>query len=110
MAKKKVTPVVPDPSQVEMLNELGDTLEALSTKDTDGSRYHATFTPTWRPEIDCGEHDRLEDAQQAIIDVAAEFDVNPMLGWHRESPVLWLATGHDGQVDTMMTIAKIEQV
>ncbi len=110
MAKKKVTPVVPDPSQVEMLNELGDTLEALSTKDTDGSRYHATFTPTWRPEVDCGEHDSLKAAQQAVVDVAGEFEADVIPAWHRESPVLWLATGHDGQVDTMMTIAKIEQV
>ncbi len=110
MAKKKDKPVILEPDVVEQLNELGDTLDSLSASDTDGSRYHATFTPTWRPEIDCGDHATLEEAQQAVIDVGAEFEADVIPAWHRETPDTWLATGHDGKVDTLLTIAKIVMV
>ncbi len=108
MAKKKLIIEKPVYTEFDSVDALTD--DEKEQRDSNSSRYHATFTPTWRSEIDCGEHDSLEDAQQAIIDVAGEFEADVIPAWHRESPILWLATGHDGQVDTVMTIAKIEQV
>ncbi len=110
MAKKKDKPVILEPDVVEQLNELGDTLEALSASDTANAIYHATFTPTWRTQIDCGDHATLEEAQQAIIDVGAEFEADVIPAWHRETPDTWLASGHDGEVHTTMTIARIVMV
>lgn len=97
MAKKKDTVVIPETSPDETV------IENSSTNET----YHATFIPTWRAELDCGDHATLEEAQQAVIDVGAEFEADVIPAWHRETPDTWLASGHDGQQDTTMTIAKI---
>lgn len=82
----------------------------LTHQKEQGGTFHAVFTPTWRPEIDCGDHDSVEAAQVAIERTAAEFHRTPFLAWRRESPLVWLASGHDGEVDTNMTIATIKQV
>lgn len=100
MAKKKDKVVIPETSPDETVIETAPT----------GSRYHAVFTPTWRPEIDCGDHDSVEDAQTAIERTSAEYHKTPFFAWRRESPLVWLATGHDGEVDTNMTIAMITEV
>jgi hypothetical protein len=98
--KPNKKPVV---KQSEIGNELHHPADA-------GYKYHATFCPTWRTELDCGEFDSLEEAQQSLADCATELEVTVNLGWYSDIPNTWLATGNDGQVETVMTIAKIERV
>ncbi len=83
----------------------------------DGATYHATFTPTWRTEIDCGDHATLEDAQQAVKTTAIEFASKERgssrglsFEWHQIYDNEWAATGNDGFADTTMAIARIVMV
>src|SRR5689334_4070864 len=117
MAKKK-TPVVlettPDETIIEM-PQVEDVAEVTTPEPEatyeSGATYHASFTTTWRPEIDCGDHGDVETAKEAVEKAAVDLGAdNLILAWRRESPLVWLATGHDGQVDTNLTIAKIVQV
>lgn len=103
MPKGKPNKKKPAPVQSEIGNE-------LHRFTGDGYKYHATFCPTWRTELDCGSWDSVERAQQAVIDVGGEFERDVIPAWHRETPDTWLASGHDGEVDTMLTIAKIVRV
>ncbi len=99
---KEITPNKAD-SDTEKILELQRQFN-ITAKDY---KYHATFCPTWRTELDCGDHETLEEAQQAIVDVGMEFEADVIPAWHRETPDMWVANGRDGQVDTTLTIARI---
>lgn len=127
MAKKKDKPVIEKPEYTEF-----DSVDALTDEEKDqrdNATFHATFTPTWRPEIDCGDHDSVEAAKQAVDQTFKEItnektieSAAVALGlpetrfhivhfkWQQLSDTEWIATGHDGQVETNMTIATITQV
>lgn len=97
----------PNKKPVVKQSEIGN---ELHHRVDEGYRYHATFCPTWRTELDCGEFEGLEQAQQAIISMGEEYERDVIPAWKRETPDTWLANGHDGDVDTLLIIAKIERV
>ena len=108
MPKKKPVSKKPVYKEFESVDALTDDEK---DQQSDGYTYHATFCPTWRTEIACGAHDELDIARGTIIDVAQmDFNVTPILTWQQVDTDNWIATGYDGQVETVMTIAKIERV
>ena len=77
----------------------------------DGYRYQATFCPTWRTEVNCGEHESLDAARFAIGVEAEGFNKGGLLlEWDNIDDANWTASGWDGEVETNLTIAKITRV
>lgn len=111
MAKKQAVGKRPE---LEM--DSADYDEAIVSTIEGGASYHATFIPTWRTEVDCGDHASLAAAQAAIV-TAGEFwgagakrKSSFRVKWQQQSASEWTATGHDGQVETTMVIARIVRV
>lgn len=102
MTKKKPQIVIPELSPDETVID-NPTPSAL--------RYHAVFTPTWRTELDCGDHSSVKAAQKAIQSVIEGLGVAiNYCAWAEIDDAHWIATGHDGQTETTLPIATITRV
>lgn len=77
----------------------------------DGARYHSLFKPTWRPEIDCGEHESFDAAVQFIHKaIDQHIQTYYYLAWEEDDDGNWSAAGHDGVEETNMPFAYITRV
>lgn len=98
----------PNKKPVVKQSEIGNELHHPADE---GYKYHATFCPTWRTELDCGEFEGLQDAVEGVVELAGKWeDEESHFTWQQVDANHWVATGHDGQVETNMPIAKIERV
>jgi len=103
MAKKKPVNKKPEPTADEAIQA---DVVALGK-----GIYHATFTPTWRTQIDCGIYNTLNGAQVAIeYTVGLGKETESRFDWQQVDAENWIATGHDGRVETNLPIAKIVRV